>query len=100
MTDPVTLAVVRGALEQPDAVVLSGYGADTLFGGFAGPQARADEVLVISPNQPRLKLLDPQHAELALERSAWLVTADPEFSKLGKPLLLYSLPRHGRLARK
>lgn len=33
-------------------------------------------------------------AELAMERSAWLVTADPEFSKLGKALSVYSLPRH------
>lgn len=33
-------------------------------------------------------------AELAIERGAWLVTADPEFSKVGKMLLLYSLPRH------
>jgi predicted nucleic acid-binding protein len=33
-------------------------------------------------------------AELALERGAWLVTADPEFSKLGKMLSLYPLPRH------
>ena len=33
-------------------------------------------------------------AELALERSAWLVTADPEFSKLGKALSVYPLPRH------
>jgi len=35
-------------------------------------------------------------AELAMERSAWLVTADPEFSKLGKALSVYSLPRHNR----
>jgi len=35
-------------------------------------------------------------AELALERSAWLVTADPEFSKLGKALSVYPLPRHDR----
>lgn len=34
-------------------------------------------------------------AELAIERGAWLVTADPEFSKLGKALSLYPLPRHG-----
>lgn len=34
-------------------------------------------------------------AELAMERSAWLVTADPEFSKLGKALAVYPLPRHG-----
>jgi len=33
-------------------------------------------------------------AELAMERSAWLVTADPEFSKLGKALSVYPLPRH------
>ena len=33
-------------------------------------------------------------AELAIERGAWLVTADPEFSKLGKGLAIYSLPRH------
>ncbi len=33
-------------------------------------------------------------AELALERGAWLVTADTEFSKVGKELSVYSLPRH------
>lgn len=33
-------------------------------------------------------------AELAIERGAWLVTADPEFSKLGKALSVYPLPRH------
>ena len=33
-------------------------------------------------------------AELAVERGAWLVTADPEFSKLGKALSIFSLPRH------
>jgi predicted nucleic acid-binding protein len=33
-------------------------------------------------------------AELAIERSAWLVTADPEFSKLGKALSVHPLPRH------
>ena len=33
-------------------------------------------------------------AELAIERGAWLVTADPEFVKLGKTLSLYALPRH------
>jgi len=33
-------------------------------------------------------------AELAMERNASLVTADPEFSKLGKMLSLYPLPRH------
>jgi predicted nucleic acid-binding protein len=33
-------------------------------------------------------------AELAIERGAWLVTADPEFSKIGKMLSVYALPRH------
>jgi predicted nucleic acid-binding protein len=33
-------------------------------------------------------------AELAIERGAWLVTADPEFQKIGKGLPVYSLPRH------
>jgi predicted nucleic acid-binding protein len=33
-------------------------------------------------------------AELAIERDAWLVTADEEFRKVGKILSLYSLPRH------
>lgn len=32
-------------------------------------------------------------AELAIERRAWLVTADPEFSKMGKTVLVYKLPR-------
>ena len=33
-------------------------------------------------------------AELAIERAAWLVTADPVFSKVGKTLSVYSLPRY------
>src|ERR1700686_958229 len=33
-------------------------------------------------------------AELAIERGAWVVTADPEFLKMGKALSVYSLPRH------
>jgi predicted nucleic acid-binding protein len=35
-------------------------------------------------------------AELAIERAAWLVTADSEFSKIGKALSVYPLPRHER----
>lgn len=35
-------------------------------------------------------------AELAVERGAWLATADPNFSKLGKLLSVYPLPRHGK----
>lgn len=33
-------------------------------------------------------------AELAIERGAWLVTADPEFSKLGRTVTVFRLPRH------
>jgi predicted nucleic acid-binding protein len=33
-------------------------------------------------------------AELAIERGAWLVTADPQFIKVGKVLSVYPLPRH------
>ncbi len=33
-------------------------------------------------------------AELAIERGAWLVTADPEFAKVGQGLSVYPLPRH------
>lgn len=33
-------------------------------------------------------------AELAMEKDAWLVTADSEFSKIGKGLSVYSLPRY------
>jgi hypothetical protein len=41
-----------------------------------------------------LSYADTFAAELALERSAWLVTADPESIKLGKILSLYALTRH------
>jgi predicted nucleic acid-binding protein len=37
---------------------------------------------------------DALAAELAIERNAWLVTPDPEFSKVGKELSIYSLPRY------
>jgi len=33
-------------------------------------------------------------AELAMERRAWLVTADPEFARFGKSLSVYTLQRH------
>jgi predicted nucleic acid-binding protein len=44
--------------------------------------------------QHGLGYADAFAAELAIERSAWLVTADPEFQKVGKSLSVYSLPRH------
>lgn len=41
-----------------------------------------------------LAYADAFAAELAIERGAWLVTADPEFSKVGMGLSVYSLPRY------
>ena len=37
---------------------------------------------------------DAYAAELAIEHGAWLVTADPEFAKVGKSLSVYPLPRY------
>jgi ribonuclease VapC len=44
--------------------------------------------------QYKLGLADSFAAALALERNATLVTADPEFAKLGKQLKILALPRH------
>ena len=41
-----------------------------------------------------LGFADAFAAELAIERGAWLVTADPEFQKVAKALSVYPLPRH------
>ena len=41
-----------------------------------------------------LGFADAFAAELAMERGAWLVTADPEFKKVGKALAVYPLPRY------
>jgi|SRR5208282_3615190 len=41
-----------------------------------------------------LGYVDAFAAELAIERGAWLVTADPEFQKVGKALTIYPLPRY------
>lgn len=72
----------------------------------AGAKLRQLPILVIPADLDRatraaslkqkhnLGYADAFAAELAIERGAWLVTADPEFSKVGKVLLLYSLPRH------
>jgi len=42
----------------------------------------------------KLGLADCFAAELAIRMGATLVTADPEFSKLGKQLKVLALPRH------
>jgi predicted nucleic acid-binding protein len=41
-----------------------------------------------------LSYADAFAAELTIEHGAWLVTADPAFSKVGKTLSVYPLPRH------
>jgi predicted nucleic acid-binding protein len=72
----------------------------------AATKLREMPITVIDVNQERasragalkqkhgLGYADAFAAELAIERSAWLVTADPEFSKVGKALAVYSLPRY------
>ncbi len=44
----------------------------------------------------KLGLADCFAAELAMRTGATLVTADPEFAKLGKQLKVLALPRHER----
>lgn len=44
----------------------------------------------------KLSFADSCAAELALRRKATLVTADPEFAKLGKQLKILALPRHAK----
>ena len=56
-------------------------------------QDRATRAAAIKQKH-NLGYADSFAAELAIERNAWLVTADPEFAKMGKVLSLYSLPRH------
>lgn len=56
-------------------------------------QDRATRVAAIKQRHA-LGYADAFAAELAIERGAWLVTADPEFSKMGKALSVYPLPRH------
>jgi predicted nucleic acid-binding protein len=59
----------------------------------AGDLERATRAATLKQKH-NLGYADSFAAELAMERSAWLVTADPEFSKLGKALSVYTLPRH------
>ena len=59
----------------------------------AADRDRATRAAAIKQKQS-LSYADSFAAELAIERGAWLATADPEFSKLGKALSVYTLPRH------
>lgn len=58
-------------------------------------QMRATRAAAIKQKHS-LGYADSFAAELAIGHKAWLVTADPEFSKMGKSLSLYALPRFGR----
>jgi predicted nucleic acid-binding protein len=58
-------------------------------------QARASRAGAMKQKH-RLGYADAFAAELAIEQKAWLVTADPDFERLGKVLSVYSLPRHER----
>jgi len=59
----------------------------------AGDRERASRAGALKQKHG-LGYADAFAAELAIERGAWLVTADPEFQKVGKTLAVYPLPRH------
>jgi predicted nucleic acid-binding protein len=61
----------------------------------AADRERATRAAAIKQKH-NLGYADSFAAELAIERGAWLVTADPEFAKMGKILSVYPLPRHER----
>lgn len=54
---------------------------------------RASRAAALKQNHG-LGYADAFAAELAIERDARLVTADPEFERVGKSLAVYPLPRH------
>jgi len=58
-------------------------------------QDRAGRAAAIKQKH-NLGYADSFAAELALDRGASLVTADPEFERLGKVLTVLALPRHER----
>jgi predicted nucleic acid-binding protein len=59
----------------------------------AADQERATRAAALKQKH-NLSYADSFAAELAIDYKAWLVTADPEFVKLGKALSIYSLPRY------
>jgi predicted nucleic acid-binding protein len=59
----------------------------------AADQERATRAAALKQKH-NLSYADSFAAELAIDYKAWLVTADPEFSRMGKLLSLYPLPRH------
>lgn len=61
----------------------------------AADYARATRAAALKQKH-NLGYADSFAAELAIERGARLVTADPEFAKIGKSLVVYPLPRHAK----
>ena len=59
----------------------------------AADRDRASHAAAIKQKH-NLGYADAFAAELAIERGAWLVTADPLFAKVGKALSVFPLPRH------
>jgi predicted nucleic acid-binding protein len=105
------------ALRQDDPLLMSAVNWGEVFyiewRRYGEPGARAAElklqqmqIIVVPVDRQRassagalkqkhaLGYTDAFAAELAIERGAWLVTADPEFSKVGKSLSVFSLPRY------
>ena len=68
----------------------------TLAGCLEAADVRQEEADAAALLKLKYKLgfADCFAAELALRKSATLVTADPEFAKLGKQLKVLALPRH------
>jgi len=62
--------------------------------GFIGVDRERATRAAALKQKHNLGYADSFAAELAIERGAWLVTADPEFARLGKALEVYPLPRH------
>jgi predicted nucleic acid-binding protein len=61
---------------------------------FASPDSEQALVAGEIHNRYKLGLADCFAAELAMRTGATLVTADPEFARLGKRLKILPLPRH------
>ena len=63
-----------------------------------GPEDTQNSVVKRMFSAPQQKHIlgyaDAFAAELAIEHGAWLETVDPEFSRVGHLLSIYSLPRH------
>ena len=78
-----TLAEARNAIQRIKSLV-----------EFASPDDL--QVLAVAEIRCRYKfgLADCFAAQLAMSTGATLVTADPEFAKLGKQLKILALPRH------